>query len=225
MGNSLLEILFPRFCIGCGYVGTYVCQTCESKMKRIKRSGCFYCEKPSPFGLTHPGCKRKNGIDGYISLYLYNGIFKKILQESKYKGARLVLETLLSFPQNTLQQDIKKWNYLYKPVFTYVPLHRQRERERGFNQSEIIINMLFPQYEKKILLKRINNTAHLAHINDKNERKKHIKGAFSYINSAHPETAVVVDDVITSGATLLECVKEMKENGVQTVLAFSLAKG
>ncbi|MCX6732114.1 MAG: hypothetical protein NTV98_01070 [Candidatus Roizmanbacteria bacterium] len=226
MRNSFLEILFPRFCLGCGYVGTYLCQNCESKMMRVKRNSCFYCNKPSLLGLTHPGCKKKQGVDGYISLYLYNGLFKQLLQESKYKGAHMVLKTLLSFPQKKAMEDVWRWNSLWNPTVISVPLHPQRQKERGFNQSEIIVSAYFSsQFISDTLLERINNTAHLAHIHDKNERKRKIKGAFKYCKSTIPKTVVVVDDVITSGSTIIECAKTLKENGVQTVLAFSLAKG
>lgn len=225
MRNSLIEVLFPRFCVGCGYVGTYLCQACEARMEKTKDPRCFYCNKPSPFGLTHPGCKKEKGLDGYISSYFYRGLFKKILQESKYNSAHLILKTLLRFPQKDVLKSIKKWNDLYSPTTTYVPLHPQRQRERGFNQSEIITNMLFPQHTKTTLLERIINTSHLALINDKRKRKKQIKGAFRYIEKSPPKSTIVIDDVVTSGATLLECVKVLKKNGIQTVLAFSLAKG
>lgn len=195
-------------------------------MKKIKRNTCFYCDKPSPLGLTHPKCKKKKGIDGHISLYLYGGLFKRLLQESKYKGAHAVLRTLLSFPQKRAMEDVWRWNSLWNPTVMSIPLHSQRQRERGFNQSEIITNAYFhSQFAKETLIKRIDNTPHLAHIQNKSERKRKIKGAFAYCGSSVPKTVLVVDDVITSGSTILECAKVLKENGVQAVLAFSLAKG
>lgn len=226
MRNSLLEVLFPRFCLGCGYVGTYICQRCESKMKRVNGEKCFYCNQPTLYGLTHPGCKTKQGLDGYVSVYLYNGLFKELLHESKYNGAYMVLKTVLSFPQNKAWEVVGAWNKLFTPIVTSVPLHPQRLRERGFNQAQIIADEYSKfQLNTQTLLKRIQNTKHIAHINNKMERKRNIRGAFKFCGNALPQATLLIDDVITSGSTILECTKVLKENGVRTVLALSLAKG
>lgn len=227
MKTSLLEVFFPQFCLGCGYVGTYICPTCESKMKKVKTPNCFYCEKPSFLGLTHPGCQRKEGIDGHFSIYQYDGLFKKLLQASKYRGAYSVLHSLLNIPQPNVFQELYKWNTLFKPFVISVPLHAQRMRERGFNQSEMITKRYFnnPEFLKANLLSRTTNTDHLANIGNIRKRRQHIRGAFTYTGAAIPKAALLVDDVITSGSTILECSKTLKERGVQIVLAFSLAKG
>ena len=227
MKIEFFDLFFPRFCLGCGYVGSYICPTCESKMKRVKRARCFYCDSPSLFGLTHPGCKRNKGIDGCLSLYAYDGLFKKLLLEAKYKGAYAVLRTLLLFSQQNMSLDLNKWKSLFNPLVSSVPLHPQRMRERGFNQSNIIVKHYFDTVGlvNENILERTVNTNHLANIGDKNKRRHHIRGAFAFIGKSAPQTALLVDDVITSGSTILECSKVLKENGVQTVLAFSLAKG
>jgi len=131
MDNPLIELFFPRFCVGCGYVGTYLCHECERGMRRVTKTSCFYCGGPSSYGLTHPACKRQRGVDGHLSVYLYGGVFKKLLHESKYKGAPLVLNTLLAFPQEELFKHLYMWNSLFAPTVSSVPLHPQRERERG----------------------------------------------------------------------------------------------
>lgn len=227
MRNNLIDLLFPRFCLGCGYLGTYICSLCESKMKKVGKPLCFYCNKPSFLGLTHTGCHKDGGIDGCLSLYLYGDLFKKLLLISKYKGAHIVLSTLLAFFQQNLTQDINKWNNLFHPTVMSVPLHPQRIRERGFNQSDTIISRYFETtyFLNEKLLERLKNTNHLAAIGNKLNRKKHIRGAFTFMSKAVPKSALLVDDVITTGSTILECSKVLKKSGVQTVLAFSLARG
>lgn len=227
MRNSLLELFFPRFCIGCGYLGSYICDSCEKRLEKVKKITCFYCGKSSLFGLTHPGCKHKDGIDGYLSMYLYTGLFKKILHESKYKGSFAVLETLLSLSGQCRYEEVEIWKRLFNPCITPVPLNSERLRQRGFNQSEMIMEKYsaINDLEKIYCLSRINNTPHLAHIKDKAIRRKIIKGAFTYVGDTVPQTIIVVDDVITSGSTISECAKILKRKGVQTVLTISLAKG
>ena len=227
MGRSILDLLFPRFCLGCGYLGTYVCAHCEMGMKKINTPICFYCKKPSLLGLTHPRCRQQKGIDGFLSHYLYNGLFKKILQESKYKGAYSVLQSLLEFPKPNLSHILNKWNDIYSPYVISVPLHPKRIRERGFNQSDIIAKKYFNSnmLAQTHFLQRTINTDHLANIGNKNKRKQHIRDAFVCDKKYIPKHIILVDDVITSGATIIECSKVLKERGAQTVLAFSLAEG
>jgi len=227
MRSTFIELLFPRFCLGCGFIGSYICSSCESKIKKGERSSCFYCNRPSLLGLTHPVCKQNLGIDGHLSLYKYDGLFKKILLGSKYKGSHRVLKELLSFPQNNLIKEINNWSALFNPHAISVPLHPQRVKERGFNQSDIIRERYFnlEPLNNEDILQRVVNTEHLANIGSKIKRKKHIKGAFSYVGEKIFKTILLVDDVVTSGATMIECAKILKKSGVQTVLAFSLAKG
>lgn len=167
-------------------------------------------------------------MDACYSLCLYEGLFIKLLQEAKYKGAREVLEEILKLSQTDTFTIVSQWVRLFAPIVASVPLHPQRVKERGFNQSRIITDLCFSSLIKKNeeLIERKTNTLHLANITDKTERKKHIKGAFLYVGKMSPPKAIIlVDDVITSGSTMKECAKVLKEAGVQTVLAFSLAKG
>jgi len=178
-------------------------------------------------GLTHPRCKQKYGIDGHMALYKYDGLFKKLLHSSKYQGAYLVLKELLSYPQENISKEINKWILLFNPSIISIPLHPQRIKERGFNQSDIIRERYFgSEYlPNEVILKRAINTDHLANIGNKIKRKKHIRGAFIHVGKEIQKTILLIDDVITSGSTMLECSRILKEHGVQTVLAFSLAKG
>lgn len=227
MKTSLIELFFPRFCMGCGYIGTYLCLRCKQTHLHIKTPTCFYCGRASFGGLTHPSCRSDNGIDGCLSLYSYKGLFSKILQESKYRGAYLTLQTLLSYSDFLRTKEYFMWNTLYKPFAISVPLHPQRLKERGFNQSDLIVRSWFNTEwnPSDNILKRKIDTDHLANIGNLHSRKKHIINAFEYVGKLTHQSVVIVDDMITSGSTILECAKVLKKRGVQTVLAFSLAKG
>ena len=81
---TITDLLFPRRCFGCGYMGVYICPTCVKRLSVVNFQECFYCRKKSLYGFTHPACKRKNGIDGYIHLFYYNNTLKKIIKGIKY---------------------------------------------------------------------------------------------------------------------------------------------
>lgn len=227
MKNSLLELFFPRFCVGCGYIGVYVCKQCEGNLVRVKKNSCYYCEQPSFLGLTHPRCRRDRGIDGHLSVYLYTNLFKKLLHESKYKGSFIVLKSLISLLGREAFEDVGAWKRLFNPLITHVPLHENRLKQRGFNQAEIIAERYsyMNEIQSTNCLFRVLDTPHLANIKDMQERKKQIKNAFIFTGHSVPQSVIVVDDVVTTGATVLECAKVLKKEGVQTVLTISLAKG
>ena len=82
----LKDLLFPKFCLSCGFLGSYVCLSCEKKLVPITNDICLYCGKNSYLGLTHPACKKNYGIDGVLSMFHYNPTLKAIIKNIKYRG-------------------------------------------------------------------------------------------------------------------------------------------
>ena len=80
----LLDLFFPAKCFGCGYLGVYICPSCEKLLHPLENQACIYCNKPSLYGLTHPACHRHEGVDGHISLFHYDNLLKKIIKGIKY---------------------------------------------------------------------------------------------------------------------------------------------
>lgn len=92
----LADIFFPKFCLGCGYLGDYICLKCKKKLNYIEKQNCLYCKRQSLYGLTHSICARRNGIDGVITLFQYNDFLKIIIKNVKYRLAKSVLNDFLN---------------------------------------------------------------------------------------------------------------------------------
>lgn len=229
----LTDLFFPKFCLGCGYIGVYLCLSCQNKLKPIKQDVCLYCKKSSFFGLTHPSCQKKLNVDGLLTLYYYSPILKKVIKNIKY---RLAVQVWQEFYRIIKPETIEKLGF-YKKLFPDfiiqpIPLTKNKYNERGFNQAKIIsvffqkflnfpiVNLLIrkketqPQAQTKSLLKRYLN----------------LKGAFvinpncrSMIN--HVSNIILIDDVVTSGSTVKEAARVLKEAGVKKVYVLALAKG
>jgi ComF family protein len=76
---------FPKICYGCGKEGLFICPDCRPKTaKAISLLICPMCQKPSPLGLTHPECRKTNGLDGLISYYRYSDWAKEIVKDAKF---------------------------------------------------------------------------------------------------------------------------------------------
>ena len=153
-------------------------------------------------------------FDDHYQVLIHNFKYKRKTSLGKRLGLRLG-ENLCS-DQRFLDSD------LLMPV----PLHPARKRERGFNQSEILAEMVSERINvplAKGILRRIKNTKDQTNLSAE-QRRENVAGAFSV---SHPERIsgkriILVDDVITTGATLKECAKVLKEAGAKRIVAATL---
>lgn len=231
--NLFLDVLFPKKCIGCKKPNTYFCESCVSDILQTDLI-CPQCTNLSIGGLTHPGCERSYSLDGLWSLGIYRGALKKTIQKLKYDPALvsdfapvlvdIVVDYWIKY-QPFIYMEIKKSK---KWVVVSVPLHWYKENKRGFNQSELLGQML----SKKLgldycdILKRIRNTKSQVKLKGR-ERQHNISGAFvvtsDYTLNPAPYT-LLIDDVWTTGSTLRECCRILKQAGVKKVWALTLAR-
>lgn len=228
---EFLDFLFPKKCVACGKLGSYLCPDCFTLISFEAKNLCLICQKPSYNCLTHPYCLKKYAIDGCFSAIAYNGIAKKLVKNFKYEPYLLDLKGLLtdfiyeSFIQNEqFQKELEKGEWIIIPI----PLFSSKFRKRGYNQAEVLSLELAKKFKLKILngLERIKNTKSQTDLTEK-ERQKNIRGAFKIKNGQWKmkNTKVFLfDDVLTTGSTLKEAAKILKIAGVKRVIGLSLAR-
>jgi competence protein ComFC len=223
----LWDYIFPKRCIGCGAFGNYLCPSCFTKIQFVQNHICPICERSSIYGATHPGCIGKYCIDGLSSVTYYEGLMKLAIRKFKYKPYLSHLgEVLGLFLANVSHFSIPKGEW----IITSVPLHIHKEKERGYNQAEILGNIVAQKlgysFEKDILL-RVKETKIQAKLSEK-ERKENIVKVF-LINPfkekfIKEKSIIVVDDVWTTGATLRTCTNVLKRGGAKRVWGLTLAR-
>lgn len=171
-------------------------------------------------------------MEGLTCFWAYDGITRRLITKAKYNYLFDYLKYCSIF---TAQ-------YLLRPEFAYfrqfieqgpmavpVPLFKKRLRERGFNQAEVIARQVARSWilDESDLLIRIKDTGRQVGRN-KEERLKAMEGAFEYsrckIQDSIPDKVLLVDDVWTTGATMRECVKVLKQAGVRRVWGLILAR-
>ncbi len=226
----LRDLFFPKTCLGCGFLGSFICLDCQKKINYINKDSCFYCGRFSFFGLTHPPCQRKWGIDGFIAVFYYNNLVKKIIKNVKYRLATEVFKELFSFIE---YKNINKLGF-YKKIepdiyLQPVPLHLKKIKERGFNQADCIAEFLSKRLFLPIghFLERKKNTPAQAQLKKGINRYSNVRGAFAVKKnlSVRGKKLVLVDDVLTTGATIKEATLILKKNGASRVFALALARG
>ncbi len=227
---SFIDFLFPKACLSCGFLGSYICLNCRYQLKPIEKDRCLYCHSSSPLGLTHPSCSRKLSIDGAISIFYYNETMRKIIKNIKYHLVRQAFSELFIIVSQQIIERIR----LYKELFNNcliqpIPLHSSRLRKRGFNQAQIISDFLSKILGLSIVdfLERKKATHFLAQMATKKERYFETRGAFIIKNKPQlfNKNILLVDDIITSGATVKEAGRTLKKAGAKKIYVFTLAKG
>ena len=229
--SILLDLLFPKKCVGCKRVGSYFCPNC---IKEIKQNDlvCPKCERLSLSGVVHAICKRKFGLDGLWSLGTYDPPLKIAIQKLKYKWVSLLAQDLINilveywarynpFLLDQIKKDLGQ-NWLIVPV----PLHKKRQNWRGFNQSAELAKLLAKKTGLKYsdCLLRTRNTKQQVGL-PASERRQNIKGAFALTHNSSPIThnIILIDDVWTTGSTLKECCYILKKGGAKEVWALTMA--
>lgn len=219
-----LDFLFPKRCVGCGRVGSYVCKNCYAKIELIEKPVCPVCQRQALGGKTHPGCQTKYSLDGLVVAARYSGPVKKAIAKVKYRWAYDVGKILVDL----VAAGLWKFDLPRDLILVPIPLHLKRLRWRGFNQAEILADLLSKKFHVRsvnFLKRTVNTRPQVGLVRD--NRRKNIKGAFKLAPKSDlaAKNLMIVDDVFTSGATMAEAARVLKRNGAGSVWALAVALG
>ncbi len=203
---NILDILYPRSCSICGKIGTYLCDECRKLLKR-NLPECYVCRKVSQHYKTHDTCKQNSVFDSVFVAWEYNDISSIFLKRYKY-SAVYDINTLLESLIPTITKDFKYIKELENTLVLPTPISSRRLRDRGFNQTERIAEILSKEFGFKYLnnvLVDLNNLdIHQASLlKDQRANISEDRFAVKDINEINRyKNIVVVDDVITTGNTI-----------------------
>jgi competence protein ComFC len=216
---NLLDVLFPKRCVGCGNIGRFFCESCRKTIRCINDNEyiCAMCGRPALDGITHPGCRSGYCIDGLISFFHYGGIIQHAIKTLKYRFVTGIAREFVSLVPDTI---------LPKGILIPIPLHKTRLRERGFNQAEILARQFHVPIRTDILVRK-KPTKPQTEMKKRKERLQNMQSVFS-INSSirlsYYPAVLLFDDVFTTGATMRDAAGALKRHGVQSVWAVTMAR-
>lgn len=229
---GLLDLIFPKRCVSCKAFGEYLCADCFVQVSFDVSMICLVCNKYAMDGQTHPGCRTRYTIDGAVASIAYRGVAKRLIYQFKYKPYLTDLQHVMTdfFYEGLIQNE--QFNILLQQeiILVPIPLHTDKQRERGYNHSEILSKNIGKRLglETKNMLKRIKKTQTQANLK-REERKENMKDAFAVENSQfstfNSQFVILVDDIVTSGSTMLEAARVLKQAGVAKVWGIALAHG
>lgn len=158
-----------------------------------------------------------DGLDDLIVASTYSGLMRRLIIDFKFKG-KLSYGEIIS--EIMLEKILEK--NLNEEVISFVPMHKKKERERGYNQSEILARKIAKSLDLDCIdvFQKIVDTKFQVNLK-KMEREENLKDAF--VVKSTPEEIIIVDDVITTGATIAELSKIAKMSGIKKVTALIAA--
>lgn len=233
---KISDLLFPPRCVGCAQeiAQGALCQRCTSAIPEAQPPTCPHCGLRIPFGDLAKRCRKVLHIRRLSPLRPYrNTLVKEAVDAFKYEGIRdlhvslgdMLAQTVASMMRDANDTDERVQDILLIPI----PLHAHRLRKRGFNQSALLAQYAAAKlnlpYTEQLLLRTKETEAQvkLSHTS----RKENVHGAF--FARSHPalgtHTVILVDDVITTGATISEAAGALKKEGARIIWAAAVAKG
>ncbi len=221
--QGLLDLLFPPRCIGCRKMGVWLCPSCLAQVGRVEGPSCERCGRP----LHTPGlCRscRTGGwpLVGLQSPFFFEGVIQRAVHELKYRGRRVLAEPL----GELLAAHLAALPWPTSAIAP-IPLHRERERARGYNQAALLARALSARCGWPLLdggLVRWRNTRPQVGL-DGASRLENVRGAFRWASPEPPPRRVLLlDDVCTTGATMEACAEALLKAGTEEVRGLALAR-
>jgi ComF family protein len=232
---NLLDLVFPRVCVGCGgepgTEGGHVCWDCRSAIGVVDGAMCDRCGDPVDGvpGVSYrcSWCQREEpAFDLARSAVRYRGPARDAIQLMKYGAGLHVVGMWVPWLVACVRTHYAKCRF---DAATFVPMSPRRERERSYNQARLLAAglaraMELPLETDVIAKRRDNGTQTRLTMK---ERRENVRGAFG---AQHPERVrhrrfLLVDDVITTGATVNACAAALKDGGAASVHVVSVARG
>ena len=221
--NRFIDLLFPPRCGGCQTAGSLWCAACRAAAQPIEPPWCEKCGEPFVTDRLCANCRNHPlVIEKIRSVALFDGVLRQAIHRFKYERLSGLAE-----PFGNMLADYWQASQLSADWLIPVPLHPSRERDRGYNQSELLARYLARRVDVPVSgkgLRRTRATAVQMTLNAA-ERRQNVAGAFECVEvRVRGARVVIIDDVGTTGATLDACAQAVLKAGAVSVMGLTLAR-
>ena len=208
--DTLLDLLYPPRCPFCH-------RFLDGEMRV-----CSRCERSLPY-MPAGGLDRTfENLDECFSVLRYEGDVRKSLHRSKFGGVSAYAGCYAKLLAECIEDSA-----IYADVVTWTPLSARRLRERGYDQARLLAEGAAEYMETPCLplLKKRRHNAAQSGTKSADERRRNVRGVYAYAGNTPLDgmTVLLVDDIVTTGATLDECAGVLRKAGAAEILALTLA--
>ncbi len=217
---AVLDLLLPPACAGCGRYGAAICDACQSSLRPPTDPG-------SAFLGTDRAVIVGDALLVGVAAFAHRDEAQRILRRLKYGGGRHLAAPLARLAAPALRQLLAVSG---PALLVPVPLHEGRHRERGYNQAALLAAALGRETRVPVWPGLVRRRAtERQHGLDRTTRLRNLRDAMAMArqpppNGRLPEAAIVVDDILTTGATFEACAVILRAAGVPAVYGFAIAR-
>ena len=219
--EEFLNLIAPHECVGCSQLGSLLCKECQENSIARLPSRCFLCKKVTQDFRSCSNCYNKTKLRHVWVASEYEEPVSLLIQKFKYQRAKEAHKILGDFLAGVLPYGISK-----NMLITHVPTARRRIRERGYDQCELMARRLAQKLSRQCgnLLIRTTNTRQVG--SSRHARLHQMDNAFivKRPSAVAGKEILIVDDVVTTGASLVSCAKTLKAQGAKSVSAIVVAQ-
>ncbi len=216
--SRVLDELFPPRCIGCQRRGVVLCDPCRAELPYLPRGVCFRCaSRRTAYGVCR-GCRRLSAHLNWVRApFAYAGAARTAVLNLKFRSGRYLAPLMGELLRRTL-------NAADFDLVVPVPLSPQRLRQRGFNQAALLAAELAPDGLSEDVLSRFDRPSQRAL--SASRRLANVAGTFTCQrpDAVRGATVLLVDDVVTTGATVSACADTLAEAGASRVSVLAFAR-
>lgn len=225
-----MNVIYPKCCPVCHRIlknqSDLACATCIKELIPIQEPRCKRCGKPVREEEEY--CKecgqRIRAFDRGKGIFVYDDIMKKSILRYKYGGRRQYGDFYAKAMCVYAEKDIKRWE---PDLIVPIPLHRRKQRRRGFNQAEYLADRVGDYYKIPVdngVLKKVRDTKSQKKM-DAEQRRRNLQDAFKVIRPVKGKKILVIDDVYTTGSTMDAAARCLKNAGAHRVYYLTVCMG
>lgn len=232
--SVVLDAVFPRRCPVCHDIvplgSGLICFSCKDCFTKVRDPYCLKCGKKlrdASVAICEQCTKNIQYFDEGRAVFEYDEYMRKSIYRFKYGGREEYAKYYANQINLEIGYKIKEWN---ADCFIPIPIHKSRYKKRGYNQAYLIsreLSKLTGIPTRKNIIKREKNTLVQKNLNAY-ERSNNLKNAFKITqNEVKLQSAILIDDIFTTGATINAAAKVLKDAGIDKVyfVALSIGKG
>lgn len=210
--------MLPQMCLLCDKEidKGMICDNCQEYLPVVKPPMCQRCGRPLRKGTICYFCRTISALDHGRAWMLFVPPSDKLIHHLKYRNKTRLARLLGRAMAALIQADHKHKN---ADTIMPVPLYWWKQLRRGYNQAALLTRIISQEtgIAKQNKLKRVKNTRSQTRLNEQ-ERQKNVSDAFAVTaDDIKDKKVILVDDVLTTGATINECARVLKEHGAAEV--------